>query len=1072
MATERRPSTPWSSGRNCCELNGCFGLASAEGTHVSDLSFEHMLSRQYTVFDGLGGMHVEDLHQDRQGFLWIATADGGVSRFDSAHFDTFGLEDGLPNLTVMAIAEEADGRLLFGTFGGGIAAYDGRGFAVYTTEHGLPSNEIVGLQAQPDGSVLVLTGAGVAWFAQGRCTKSITHVGGQPLGRVYDLATDAGGTTWLATWERGIISLDGRRMETGEGAIRHPWKFAQTAAGPLWIAFLYTTPETFIGRYDPKDEQFAFVQVDCEVNRGAQNGVRHVRTDERGRLWLARRGVLVHDGQAWQPFSVPLPDMDFSSTRLTYEDREGNVWIGLWGGGLIFCDPASIRCYTEADGLPDREVLHLGEDHEGRMWIGTMGGMACMEAGQIRPLDTDEPVSALVIDGAGQVWSGGSTSRVYQWEGQTPCAIAVDEETHAEKIAGLCEDRHGRIWLGTYRGRFGWIEAHRFTPFDAWTGAECRALLQDQNGVFWIGFFGRVPALYCYEAGQFGPATMAEAEAIAYVNVLWEHQDALWVGTAKGLFVLDHSSGQMRHFTAHNSGLLANGILALAADGQGHVWLGTSGGGVLRYDGETFQSIRLGSAALGNIVEAVLCDRAGRLWFGTRAGLVAYQPGDTPPRLVLREVLAGTLLDASEAVSCSESIPEIRIRFQGISFRSGAQQMRYRHRLVGDGPAEPWSAFTAADAVAYKALPVGDYRFEVQTIDRDGLESEVAGLDLHILPDVQTERLRVLAKTQRASASVVPSRSGAMQQVMQEVSQVAGTDMTVLVLGETGVGKGVLAQTIHETSTRRQQPFIHVNCGALPAGLVESELFGHEKGAFTGADSRQLGRFELADGGTLFLDEVGELPLESQRVLLHILEEHTLTRIGGEQPVAVDVRVIAATNRDLRQAVEEGTFREDLFYRLEVFTLVLPPLRQRPEDILALVAHFVEWSAQDLKRPVPTLDEGVIAHLQAYAWPGNVRELEHVIHRAVLLCENNVIRVKDLSFSSVAPPAGDGELPPAERRTGDAAEAVDEKQQILNALQATHWRVYGVHGAAALLGMHPEKLRYRMQKYGLRRPKQ
>ena len=591
---------------------------------MSDISFEHVLSSQYTVFDGLAGMHVEDIYQDRQGFLWIATADGGVSRFDSAHFDNFGLKDGLPNLTVMAIAEEADGRLLFGTFGGGIAAYDGRGFQVYTTEHGLPSNEIMGLQVQPDGSIVALTGAGVAWFAQDRCTKLITEVGGQPLGRVYDMATDAAGTTWLATWDRGIISLDGRCMGIDEEAIQHPWKFAQTSSGHLWIAFLYTAPETFIGRYDPRDEQFAFIHVGHKTDRGTQNGVRHVRADDGDRLWLARRGVVVHNDQEWHHFSVSLPDADFSGTRLTYEDREGNIWIGLWGGGLIFCDPASIRCYTEADGLPDREICHLGEDHGGRMWIGTMGGMACMEEGRIRPLDQVEPVSAMMVDGEGQVWSGGDTSQVYQWAGQTPHAIAVAEASHAGRITGLCQDGQGRIWVGTLQGRFGWIEAHRFTALDEWEGDECRALLQDQNGVFWIGFFGRVPALYCYEEGRFHPAAMAEAETIAYVHVLWEYQNALWVGTAKGLFVLDYSSGQVRHFTAEQFGLPANGILALEADPEGNIWMGTSGGGVLRYDGETFQSIRLGPSALGNIVEAVLWDRAGRLWFGTRAGLIAY----------------------------------------------------------------------------------------------------------------------------------------------------------------------------------------------------------------------------------------------------------------------------------------------------------------------------------------------------------------------------------------------------------------------------------------------------------------
>ena len=1040
---------------------------------MSEVSFEHVLSSQYTVFDGLAGMHVEDIYQDRQGFLWIATADGGVSRFDSARFDTFGLKDGLPNLTVMAIAEEEDGRLLFGTLGGGLAAYDGRGFAVYTTEHGLPSNEVVGLQAQPDGSIVVLTSAGVAWFAEGRCIRSITDVGGQPLGRVYDMATDAAGTTWLATL-RGVISLDGQYMGIGEEAGQWPWKFAQDPSGYLWISFHYTGTEVLIGRYDPRDQHLACINVGKGDEGVVSHGTRHVRADERGWLWLTHRGVMVHDGQEWHSFSASLLDVDFSATRLSYEDREGNIWIGLWGGGLIFCDSTSIRCYTEADGLPDHEISCLGEDYEGRMWIGTMAGMACMEEGQIRPVETGEIVSAMVVDGQGQVWSGGDTGKMYKWEGQMPHVIAVSEETHAEEIAGLCEDRQGRIWVGTSEGRFGWIEKNRFILLE-----ECGTLLQDQervfwivallrdrDGVLWIGSIGEVPALYCYEDGQLRPAEIAEAESIAYVNVLWEYQNTLWIGTAKGLFALDLASRQVRHFTAEQFGLSANGILALTADSQGNIWMGTSGGGVLRYDGQTFQSIRLGPSALENKVEAVLCDRRGRLWFGTRAGLVAYQPGHAPPRLVIREVMAGTRLVAPEAVSCPESTPEIRIHFQGISFRTGAGQMRYSHRLLGHDPTEQWSAFTAADVVAYSTLPVGEYRFEVRTMDRDGLLSEVASVEVQVIPDAKTERIQAFESVLQATGHVVHSESWAMRQVMQQTVRVAETAMTVLVLGETGTGKGLIAQTLHETSTRRQRPFIHVNCGGLPVGLVESELFGHEKGAFTGADSRQLGRFELADGGTLFLDEIGDLPLESQRVLLNILEEKALTRVGGQQPVPVDVRVVAATNRDLRQAVDEGAFRDDLFYRLSVFTLELPPLRQRQEDIPALAAHFAERYAQHLRRPVPTIAEGVVAHLQAYAWPGNVRELEHLIQRAVLLCKDDVIRVEDLPFLLVGQRTQEVVSP-----TPAIGEGLDEKQQLVAALQATNWMIYGERGAARLLGMNPEKLRYRMQKYGLRRPK-
>lgn len=292
--------------------------------------------------------------------------------------------------------------------------------------------------------------------------------------------------------------------------------------------------------------------------------------------------------------------------------------------------------------------------------------------------------------------------------------------------------------------------------------------------------------------------------------------------------------------------------------------------------------------------------------------------------------------------------------------------------------------------------------------------------------------------------------------------------MTVLVLGETGTGTGLLAQTIHQTSTRCKRPFIRVNCGALPVGLVESELFGHEKGAFTGAVSRQLGRFELADGGTLFLDEIGDLPLESQRVLLHILEENALIRVGGKQPVSVDVRVVAATNRDLRQAIQEGTFREDLFYRLSVFTLELPPLRQRQEDIPALAAHFAKQYAPHLQRPVPTLDDGVVAHLQAYAWPGNVRELEHLINRAVLLCEDGVIRADDLPLLSTARHRYTGPPAPA---AGEGLDELDEKQQLVEALQATNWIIYGERGAARLLDMKQERLRSRIRYYGLRRSK-
>ncbi len=331
-------------------------------------------------------------------------------------------------------------------------------------------------------------------------------------------------------------------------------------------------------------------------------------------------------------------------------------------------------------------------------------------------------------------------------------------------------------------------------------------------------------------------------------------------------------------------------------------------------------------------------------------------------------------------------------------------------------------------------------------------------------------------KKNKQQTSEVLSHSPVIARLLEQVKQVAKANTRVLVLGETGVGKGVLAQTLHHKSARRAQAFIAVNCGALPLGLIESELFGHERGAFTGAVGRRSGFFEQAHGGTLFLDEIGDLPLEVQRVLLHILEEDRLTRLGGKASIPVDVRIIAATNRDLQRAVREGTFREDLYYRLNVFPLVVPPLRDRREDIPLLAAHFLRQHAQKLQRPEPSLSDEVLAHLQGYAWPGNVRELAHWIQRAVIVCEGECIEMAEvlevglaLSSSASALPVAPGAEGQEEKRP--RAKGADERQRMVAALEKTNGMVSGDRGAARLLGMSAQTLRYRMGKYGIQRPK-
>lgn len=307
----------------------------------------------------------------------------------------------------------------------------------------------------------------------------------------------------------------------------------------------------------------------------------------------------------------------------------------------------------------------------------------------------------------------------------------------------------------------------------------------------------------------------------------------------------------------------------------------------------------------------------------------------------------------------------------------------------------------------------------------------------------------------------VIGQSPALTAVLDRVQRVAPTDATVLITGETGTGKELIARAIHSSSVRSAKPLIKINCAALPAGLVESELFGHEKGAFTGAIARRVGRFELADGGTIFLDEVGEIPSEVQAKLLRVLQEREFERIGGAAPIKVDVRVIAATNRDLLKAVREKTFREDLYYRLCVFPVQLPPLRERAADVPLLVHFLVNKFATRVGKRIEAIGQATLERLMAYRWPGNIRELENVLERAVILCNGPVLEVD----ADVLPDA-----PPAVALTTTAVSLEDvERNHIRTVLRQTRGVIDGPQGAAKLLDLHPNTLRSRMKKLGITR---
>ncbi len=349
-----------------------------------------------------------------------------------------------------------------------------------------------------------------------------------------------------------------------------------------------------------------------------------------------------------------------------------------------------------------------------------------------------------------------------------------------------------------------------------------------------------------------------------------------------------------------------------------------------------------------------------------------------------------------------------------------------------------------------------EQRVEDRTAELRKALSEIETMKEHL--EAENIYLRRENKMRQQFENILGQSDG-LKYVLYRAEQVAPTDTTVLILGETGTGKELLAAAIHHLSPRKERSMITVNCAALPSNLIESELFGREKGAFTGADSRQMGRFEIADRSTICLDEIGELPLEVQAKLLRVIQQHEFERLGSSKTIKVDVRIMATTNRNLEEEVKKGQFRQDLFYRLNVFPITVPPLRQRAADIPLLVQCFIDRYSPKLGKQITSISQEAMKALQDYAWPGNVRELESVIERAVILCPGPVLQLADqLEVSSPPPLSG--------------LKTLDEIQraQIIKTLSDVQWRIEGKNGAAEILGFHPSTLRARMHKLGIERP--
>jgi formate hydrogenlyase transcriptional activator len=446
--------------------------------------------------------------------------------------------------------------------------------------------------------------------------------------------------------------------------------------------------------------------------------------------------------------------------------------------------------------------------------------------------------------------------------------------------------------------------------------------------------------------------------------------------------------------------------------------------------------------------------------------LDAIEPGALPPGLTLPidDDPAGLVLQTQRPLVISDGATETRWpRFLELVRPTGGRSccqlpLTTARRRLGT------LVFGSKEPSTYDAEDLGFLQLVANHV-AVAVDNALAFDEIATLKDQLSQEKAYLEEEARTEHNFdqIVGRSPALQRVLRQVETVAPTNSTVLICGETGTGKELIARALHDLSPRKERTLVKLNCAAIPTGLLESELFGHEKGAFTGAVAQKVGRFELAHKGTLFLDEIGDIPLELQPKLLRVLQEQEFERLGSSKTIGVDVRLVAATNRDLAATVADGRFRSDLYYRLNVFPLVLPPLRERTEDIPPLVRHFTQRFARGMGRRIQTISSDVMEALIRYPWPGNVRELQNVIERAVILSPSSSLQVALSDLQVLGKPSTVS--------TGETVTLADaERDHILGALRQTGWIVGGPKGAAARLGMKRSMLYWKMKKLGISRP--
>lgn len=1046
------------------------------GTETGMSKFDGINFTNYTEDTGFSDNAVYTIFEDSNNDLWFGSNGDGVFYFNDGQFTNFTIQDGLASNRVFEITEDSKGTVWIGTYEG-VSAYKNSEFINYTTEDGLAQNWVREILEDNQGNLWIGTDNGVSLYKNGKF-KSYDETDGLSNNRVFSLVEDRKGDLWIGTF-RGLSRFkDGSFTNyLHEQGIIHDIRIDSKGR------FLFATSDGV--------HVFANNRFRNFTSKGVLSGVevQSILEDREGNLWFGTSfGVSVLSSEKFLNFTAEHGLIDNQVWAIS-EDRSGAMWFAT-NGGLSVMNNGEFISYTNESGLIGDVALALLHDREGDTWIGTSNGLSRLHDGTFFNYTPEDSLGGRVVvsiieDKEGTPWfatySGGAS---YYKNGEFFNYSA--ENGLYNSIESIFEDSQGVLWFGTKGGGF---YSFRDSKFDSYTedhgliGNHVLSIAEDQKGQLWIG---TTKGLSRFSEGEFTNFTSENGLSDNRCSfVIVDDDGFIWIGTKKGLNKFD---GERFKVYTKSDGLPSSEMNdgAVFKDSRGNLWFGTVGGAA-KYNKEFDLLDTIPPPVY--LTNFRIFDRDTTLAYGTKlnhdqnyisfdyVGICFTSPQDVQYSYKLEG------LDKEWKTTDLRTVQYAFLPPHDYTFKVKAMNndgvWSDRTAEIGFVINPPfwqtwWFRFLLILFVLLLAYTWHRKRLQRFEGKKKELESRVmertkAAEDLqNALDEVEKLKNQLHAENIYLQDEIkivhnfenIITKSDVLKKVLNRVEQVAATDATVLVLGESGTGKELVARAIHKISDRGDRPLVKVNCSALPANLIESELFGHEKGAFTGAIAKKIGRFELANGGTILLDEIGDLPRELQAKLLRVLQEGEFERLGNPNTIKVDVRVIAATNRDLEKEMVRSGFRKDLYFRLNVFPILIPPLRDRKEDIVLLVNHFVKKYSAKLGKKIDTIPQNVLDALQSYKWLGNVRELENIIERAVIITPGKKLVLGELPQT---------ELPSKFSHFMTLEE--NEKHHIIQALEKTGWRVSGEKGAAKILGINSQTLVSRMKKLGIEKKK-